>query len=403
MKSVYNIKENCCGCAACKQVCPTNSIYMKEDENGYLYPYIDGSRCVDCLACRKVCPFLNTRTLTIPQITCAYVNPDEEYRMQSASSGAFEALCKAFIQEKENYSIYGCELDDKLHAHHCSIHNITDIDRMKKSKYLQSYIENEYVNILTELRMSKTVIFSGTPCQVAALKNYLKKDFENLLTIDFVCHGVPSQKIFLKYIQYLEKKYHGKVQVYKFRNKRKTKDGWTNLGTCFYFVDGRKIELEVEEDLYMNGFLYGLFNRDSCYKCKFASLNRVSDITVGDFWGIERVYPELTELKTNGTSLIMGNTSKGISTIKKLDEKTLYFTNLEDAIIDNGQLKNPQSKNVKRDVFLREFRRNKKFDVCIKRAFPEKYGFTKQKIYRMKPYIVMHKFKYYIMRLLKII
>lgn len=173
MKSVYDTKEKCCGCAACKQVCPTKSISMQEDDLGYIYPVIDREQCIDCKACRKVCPLQEeVEPIKKEQICYAYVNSDEKYRLKSASSGAFEALCTAFIKEKQEYSIYGCELDNKLYAKHCSIHNINEIYKLKKSKYIQSYIDNEYTNVLKELNEGKKVIFSGTPCQVAALKKF---------------------------------------------------------------------------------------------------------------------------------------------------------------------------------------------------------------------------------------
>lgn len=394
MKSVYDKKENCCGCSACKQICPTKSIRMEEDINGYLYPVIDINTCIDCMACIKVCPLqVDTEMARMPQQSYAYVNLNAESRLQSASSGAFEALCMAFLQEEGNYSIYGCELDDNLQAKHCSICDIKEIYKFKKSKYLQSKIDNEYISILRELKKGKKVIFSGTPCQVAALNKFLKKDFENLFTIDFVCHGVPNQKIFSRYIEELEKKNRAKVKKYIFRNKRKIRQEWNNLGVRIDFSNGKSVEFEAEEDLYMTGFLSGLFNRDSCYKCKFASLKRISDVTIGDFWGIDKVYPELSESKTNGTSLIMCNTLKGIEVIQNFRMNTLYSTSIEDAVRENGQLRSPQKENKKRTIFLKEFRNNKKFSVCMRKAFPEKYGFNKEKIYQMNFYIKLSKIK----------
>lgn len=401
MKSVFDRKENCCACAACKQVCPTQSIQMQEDKYGYLYPVIDERQCIECGTCIKVCPLNNTGKTCIPQMSWAYINPNEECRMKSASSGAFEALCKAFLQGEVNYSIYGCELDDKLQAKHCLIHDIKQIDRMRKSKYIQSYIDNEYASVLSELKAGKKVVFSGTPCQIGGLKNYLKIDFENLLTIDLVCHGVPSQKIFSRYIQYLQKRYHETVKSYTFRNKRKMEQRWSNHGICVEFINGKILELEEEEDLYMYGFLNGVFNRESCYECKFAGLNRISDITIGDYWGIEKVYPDLTESKTNGTSLIIGNNEKGLGVIRTLDKSALYSTEIDDAVRENEQLKHPQKQSARRDIFLKEFSQNKKFDTCMKRAFPEKYGFRKEKIYQMKFYIMLSIMKQRVLKMFK--
>ena len=393
MKSVYNEKENCCGCAACKQICPTKCIRMKEDANGYLYPIVDINQCIDCKACLSVCPIRNQDVCNTPQISYAYVNKNEEIRKNSASSGAFEALCRVFLHGVTDYSIYGCTLDENLIAKHCSVHNIQDISRMKKSKYIQSRMDNEYQSVLKELQEGKKVVFSGTPCQVAALKKFIKGEYENLLTIDLVCHGVPNQKIFSRYIKYLEKQNRAKVEAYTFRNKRKTDQQWTNLGVRADFVNGERVELEADEDLYMTGYLSGLFSRDSCYKCKYANLERVSDITIGDFWGIDKLYLDLSESKTNGTSLILGNTLKGKKTVLKIDKETVYDASLDDIIRENGQLKYPQEKSSRREAFLKAFRKNKGFKTCMKRAFPERYGFRTEKLYQMKFYVKLSKIK----------
>ena len=392
MESVFENKVDCCGCAACKQICPKHCIEMVEDEYGYIYPQIDQSACIDCKACQNVCPLKNDVEKNEPIDVLAYLHPDEDYRLKSASSGVFETICRAFVGD-DKYVVFGSEIDENLIVHHSSATNMDELQKLKKSKYLQSRIDTQFVEIREALKQGKKVVFTGTPCQNYALKKFLKKDYDNLLLVDFVCHGVPNQKIFLSYINYLEKKEKSRVVKYNFRNKRKFGDRWTNLGISVEFENGKKIESEANDDLYMRGFLGGIFNRESCYECKFATTGRVSDITMGDFWGIGEVYPELDEVYTNGTSLALVNTQKGAKVFEKISRKDLYRTELENAVKINGQLKYPQHMSPRRDLFLKSFLQGKDYKKCMKKACPELFKFKKEDIYELRAYIWLSSLK----------
>lgn len=396
MNQVFCKKEDCCGCGACEQICPTSSIELTTDENGYLFPMIDVSKCVDCGACVRVCPIQNEGIMSIPSKCYAYIDPNEEQRMKSASGGAFSAICQSFLAGCKDYVIYGSTMDETLRVKHCRITNLDQIESLKKSKYLQSKINNEFREIRIDLSQGKKVVFSGTPCQVMALNRFLGKDESGLLTVDFVCHGVPNQLIFDRYVEYIEKKYRNKIRAYKFRNKRKVTEKWTNLGIMVEFENGKTVELDAMDDFYMTGFLSGLFNRESCYKCKFAQISRCSDITIGDYWGIGEIMPSMSEAVTNGTSLILVNSDKGRCVsegiVSSLPSET-YETSIADAARENGQLNKPQTENPRRNVFLSAFRQGKTFDKCMKIAFPEQYRFKKENIYRMNFYIRLSRIK----------
>lgn len=400
MKEFFLDENKCCGCAACSQICPKGCIIIRENPSGFLMPSFDKTNCIDCGLCSNVCPIYNAERNTgvLPKHGYAYLNHSEEYRLRSASSGAFEDICRAFIGDNKDFSIYGCTMDESLKVKHCAVQEIEKIEIFKKSKYVQSKIEDTYKNVQHDLMEGKKVVFSGTPCQVMALNRYLRKDYLNLLTVDFVCHGVPSQSIFDRYISWIEKKYKSKVKRYSFRNKRLINGTWTNLGIKICFQNGKILERDANDDLYMIGFLKGLYMRDGCYSCKFASLYRVSDITIGDFWGVGEVYPELDESKTNGTSLLLVNTEKGERAVANIESTWLYAANIQDIAKNNGQLNGPQKMNCNRDVFFCYFNNHKPFEKCIKQALPEMFHFKIEKVYQLPIYIGLSRIKNMLLR-----
>lgn len=399
MNTVYTNKNNCCGCSACAQRCPQNCINMKEDDKGFVYPVVDSGLCIDCGLCKKVCFFQGIVEKQKPIECFAYYNENEKYRLKSASSGAFESLCRAFIGNEKYFYIVGCTLSESLTVKHSIIDSFDDIDIFKKSKYLQSDINNTFGNIEDMLAKGGSVVFSGTPCQVQGLKQYLRKDYDNLFLVDFVCHGVPSQYIFNSYLAFLEKKHRSKVIMYEFRNKKKINEKWSNLGVKYKLANGKTMEIESADDLYMRGFLSGLYNRDCCYECEFAQTDRVSDITIGDFWGIGQVYPQLSETITNGTSLILVNTAKGKSIIENLKPDSLYKAELRDAIRENGQLSHPQTKNTSRDDFFRAFSNEGDFAEAMKLVYPSfSRDKIKRRLARMKWYNAISRCKYSVIK-----
>lgn len=298
-------KKCCCGCGACAQICPTNSITMKYDEEGFVYPYVNKKTCIDCGKCEKVCPFINIRKNKNEIEVVGAINKEEKIRKQSSSGGMFFKLSHAILQQ--NGIVCGVVLSDNCNnAKHMLIKSEEDLKKMQGSKYIQSETGQVYKKIKEYLEENKKVLFSGTTCQVAGLKNYLGKDYDNLLSVDLVCHGVPSTKLWNLYVKYIEKKYNSEIKEVYFRNK---KYGWKDYGIRISLKNGK----EIFQIHFMNPF-FKMFNSDlclrpSCYDCKVKGRNNCSDITLGDFWNIEKVEPKIDDNK--GISLVLLNTTKG--------------------------------------------------------------------------------------------
>ncbi len=374
MISVYDRDTECCGCEACRQICPKQCITMLPDDKGFIYPKINQSACIDCKLCQSVCP-LHSTVEAQPNDNCyIYLNNDEKYRLQCASSGAFESLCKSFAGSNKEVVVFGCEMSDDFQVMHSYCLNYKGIDRFKKSKYLQSKIGDSFIHAKRFLQEGKFVIFSGVPCQVYGLKKFLRKNYDNLLLIDLLCHGIPSQKVFNSYIRSLQFAYGKKVIKYNFRHKEIYMGKWQNLSVKATFSNGKDVSLNCSEDLYMVGFLSGLFNRDCCYECKFASTSRCSDLTIGDFWGISEYNPEYDESKTNGTSLIIASTEKGRMVLKNLDDGSIEEVPLSLAIPFNGQLTAPQKIHDKRNLFFSNLKGPLGFIRAMSACFPEEYS-----------------------------
>lgn len=399
MNQVYDTPIQCCGCEACRQICPKMCITMQEDEKGFLYPVIDREKCVDCGMCRRVCLYQQEIKKQSEPAFYVYLHPELSHRLQSSSSGAFEVLCKAFAQgENESTVIFGCELNNELQAQHGYSVGFSEIARFKKSKYVQSRIGDSFLQVQEFLKQGKRVVFSGTPCQIYALKLFLKHDYDNLLLLDFVCHGVPSQKVFSAYIGYLEKKFRSTVSKYIFRNKKQENGIWSNLGVQIQFKNGKTVSYNASEDAYMSGFLGGLYNRDCCEACRFTSIKRCSDVTMGDFWGIGDYSKLLDERVTSGTSLLLANTEKGRKLLSGLsDHAFLEEVTADLAVAHNGQLKHPQKFHGKRDLFFLRLAHRNGFKRGIAACYPHKFGkralFSKERLYANPVYIFMSRIK----------
>ena len=287
---LFDDKKNCCACGACMNICPKNAIKMQEDEYGFLYPQIDENKCVQCGACQKVCAYQNGQVGNTPIKCYAAVNKDKEELMKSASGGIFAAMATTIL--KDDGVVFGAALDFEnghAHPHHIAVREVSQVYRLQGSKYVQSAIENTYVEAKEELDLGKKVLFSGTPCQIAGLYSYLRKGYENLYTIDVICHGVPSAKFFDDYIQYMTKKNKAKAVIsYSFRDKKK---GWgMNNRIGFEYASGKKKNMYIPARLtsYNTFFLDGDIYRENCYQCPYAKRESTVDFTIGDYWGIEK-------------------------------------------------------------------------------------------------------------------
>lgn len=321
MRAVFDEKKYCCGCSACFSVCPKNAIAMQEDTEGFVFPQINQKLCVECGLCRKICNFQNRIAYSVDHQAYAAVTKDKFLLMKSSSGGIFATLAKEFI--KSGGYVSGAVYDQKFRVQHIVSNSISDIYRMQGSKYVQSMSGTVFSQVRELLDAGEHVMFSGTPCQVDGLYGFLQKDYENLYTIDIVCHGVPSNQLFQKYLEFEEKK-HGKIEVIKFRDKQY---GWGTNGIIKFKNYKKKINSASSEYYYL--FNEGSVFRDACYSCKYAGLDRPADITLGDYWGIEKTDFEL--LKTNhldekkGISLILSNSLKGSKLLELCQESICLY------------------------------------------------------------------------------
>lgn len=345
-KSIDFIKKNqCCGCSACVQKCPKNAISLKEDEEGFFYPIVNKEKCINCGLCKKVCPFINYEVEQKENYPKAYAvkNKINKDIFNSSSGGVFIAIAKYII--KENGVVFGAAYDENNNVNHISVEREEDLFKLQGSKYVQSNILNTFKDAKESLDKGKKVLFSGTPCQIRGLKNFLLKDYDNLITCDLVCHGVPSQKLFKTYLKSLEEKYQKKIKKYDFRNK--DKKGW-GLTAKVTFEDGKSKYINSDFDSYYSNFLDCNTYRESCYNCKFTTTNRNTDITLADYWGILSIHNDFYDEK--GVSLILVNSKSGLDLLNNIaDNIELIETDLNYAITKNKNLIQPSVRPEKRN------------------------------------------------------
>lgn len=341
-------KENCVGCTACSQICPKRCITMQADEEGFQYPSVDTRQCIECGQCKTVCPTLHGSNGNMPQKVYAEKNRNEKIRTTSSSGGVFYELAKKFIEN--GGMVYGCAFDKNMIARHIGASTVAELDGLRNSKYVQSDLGDILSEVKKHLTAGDKVLFSGTPCQVAGLRNYLGKDYEHLYVVDVLCHGVPSPKLFADYLDDLSKQYgNGNPISVNFRNKKR---GWKRLHMEVCFDNGKCHFVYSGFDRYEGLFLSNLSLRNCCYTCKFARAERLGDITLGDFWGIGKKYPKWDDDK--GISVVMVNTSKGLNIFK--DSETLFESKEEEFdTVRSGQrtLYAPTQKNPNRDEFYK--------------------------------------------------
>ncbi len=310
-------KKKCSGCHACYSICPKQCITMCEDEEGFLYPNIDKVHCIDCGACRKVCPVVQEHHANPVGKAYACINNDENIRIKSSSGGVFTLLAKSVIEQ--GGVVFGAVFDDNFSVCHIGVENQDDLEKMRGSKYVQSRISEVYKQVKEFLEKKRMVLFSGTPCQIGGLKAYLGKEYDNLIMQDIICHGVPSPMVWQKYVNYRETKAESHIRRTFFRDK---KNGWKTYSVRFEFSNRTEYEQIFSKDLFMQAFLSDLCLRPSCYNCHFKSKERESDITLADFWGVEKQCSEMFDDK--GTSLVLVNSEKGGKLFEKIVSQMHY-------------------------------------------------------------------------------
>ena len=302
-------KKDCNGCGVCALKCPKKAITMQYDNEGFLYPIINKNKCISCDLCKKICPNVDYKKNTDNKCYIA-INKNKSELMNSSSGGCFLPIAK-YIISKDGY-VFGAVYDKNLNVHHEYANKTSDLKQFQGSKYVRSNLKNSFEKIKEFLEEGKYILFSGTPCQCQGLRTYLGKNYTNLYTCEVICHANPSPKVFKYYKKNLESKKNKKIINIQFRAK---KNGWKNQKTIIIYEDMS----EEQENSFYYGFVRELFNRPSCHNCHFCSTNRLSDFTIGDAWGIEKLNSDIIDNDT-GISLLCINTRKGHELKKYLDD-----------------------------------------------------------------------------------
>lgn len=325
--------EDCCGCSSCVQVCPKQCISFNEDRQGFRYPIVDAKKCINCGLCEKACPILKPGYEKIPLFVYAAKNKDEDIRRFSSSGGIFSLLAEHVICE--GGFVFGAKFDDNWEVVHDYTNTLEGLSVFRGSKYLQSRVEDSFQKVKLLLNKGLTVLFSGSPCQIAGLKSYLQKNYDNLICVDFVCHGVPSPMVWRQYIKEIVSKSNNQCLLQRFISKssaliesvnfRDKSSGWKNFSFSVNLdvssAQGKKDKITLSsifyQNVYMKAFLKNLILRPSCFECRFRSGKSGSDITLGDFWGIDKYRPEYAD--DLGVGLVMINSDKGNSLFSSTD------------------------------------------------------------------------------------
>lgn len=340
-------KNNCCGCSACASICPKHCITMQEDKEGFLYPTVNKSDCIDCGLCEKVCHELHPFESREPLKVLAAINKDEEVRMSSSSGGIFYLLAEKTIAE--GGVVFGARFDEQWQVVIDYAETMEGVKAFMGSKYVQARLATAYTEAQRFLKEGRKVLFSGTPCQIAGLHHFLRKQYDNLLTVDIICHGTPSPKVWSRYLDEVVTAGRKAINDIQFRNKRK---GWKAFNFMMeYDKDGHIVSFcsHHQENHFMRAFLCNMILRPSCYQCQAKNGKSHSDITIADFWGISTEMPEMDDDK--GTGLLLINTNKGQTSLDWSKTKHKE-TNQETAIRHNPAYYHSVAVHPKRKEFF---------------------------------------------------
>lgn len=354
-------RKNCTGCYACSNVCPKQVIEMKEDEYGYIYPVIDKQKCVECKLCEKTCPYINKIGLKYPTKCYAARVKETEILKTSTSGGIATILAKKIIEK--NGVVYGAAYTEDCEVNHIRVNKTEELNKLQGSKYVHSYIKESFKLAKKDLIDGKIVLFIGTPCHVAGLKKFLLKEYDNLYTVDIICHGVPSQK-FLK--EEVKRVNNNSTNVERVNFRDKTYKDFT-----FIIKNKNKISYaqEWENNPYFYTFMKSITYRENCYECLYARPERVSDITIGDFWGLG-IDSKFYDTKNKGISVVLPITKKGLKLLEMAnDDIEKEERKIEEAILGNDQLREPSLKNNYSNRFKKIYCKNCNFYKTYKKIF----------------------------------
>ena len=358
---------NCCGCGACINACPTQALFFSKDDYGFVRPQIDNTKCVECGKCIRTCPQYNEIEASKPKQVLAALNKNEAVVFKSSSGGIFYALAESIILE--GGCVFGVTLDDRFMVKHICVERIEDLPQLQKSKYVQSYMGDCYKQALQKLKGGKKVLFSGTPCQVAAMKSLANGKYTDaLILVDVVCHGIPSQTFWGDYVATLSKKF-GSLKEYVFCYKRKIRNGM-NKYVSYTMKKRKKVVKNWPQDSYNCFFMQSKNYQESCYSCKFAKPERVSDLTLCDYWSWDKYHKN--DFPTCSTvSGICVNTDAGEKILDKIVGKLILVeSSFDNLAAHNGCLLRPTLKPNDRENFLQEWK-SKGFEF-IEQKFEKK-------------------------------
>ena len=361
-------KQKCCGCTACAAVCPKECIKMEEDLEGFLYPTVDKNKCIQCGACEKVCPILNERS-EIPFEQTAYIvqNRNKKVLRESTAGGAFTAIARCILKKKG--VVFGVELGNDLVTRHIYIENEIELSRFRNSKYVQSCVGRTFKQVKFFLEQGKFVCFSGTPCQIEGLKNYLRKDYEKLITVDVVCRAVPSPMIFRKYVEFQEEKMSDRIKAVRFRDKHY---GY-KYSTMNVITDRNhgNYHQGIESDPWLRAFFSNICDRPSCHYCHFRKQYRVSDFTIWDCFHVGRFSKELDNDK--GATRVLIHTDRGRKIFDTIKSEFRYIQTTPEAIVvGTKEMKESVTPNERRQSFFDDAQRMDGTKLFCK-YFPETF------------------------------
>lgn len=372
-----NDKHNCCGCNACVQICPKQCIFTSEDNEGFIYPHVNTEKCIDCGLCELVCPVINQNESKEPLVTYAAKNKNDDVRLNSSSGGVFTLFAEHIIAE--GGIVFGAKFNDNWEVSHNYTETIQGLALFRGSKYVQSIIGDSFKLAKQFLNDGRKVLFSGTPCQIAGLKKYLRKEYELLLTIEVVCHGVPSAMVWRDYLDYRCKRYHGMVNRnftqlktppvitdISFRDKT---DGWKKYGLkvsyAYHSIDKNHVPTPNDKnsheitpfnkDIFMKGFLQNLYLRPSCYSCPARQGKSGADISIADYWGVKAIHPNFDDDK--GVGAIIVNTEVGERYFNNIKDKVYYQkSDYQNIIKNNPCIINSVTEPAQRAIFWDDYK-----------------------------------------------
>lgn len=365
---MFQMSFNCTGCHVCASICPKNCIQMQETGEGFLFPVIDTAKCIQCSRCEKVCPVLQKLKGDQHTLAFAVKSKNSDERENSTSGGVFPLLAEWTLNK--GGIVFGAAYDEDFAVRHVAVADRKMLCLLQGAKYTQSVIGTSFREAEKELKSGRQVLFSGTPCQCAGLKSYLGKDYDNLLLVDLICHGVPSPKVWQNYIDYRSLKENGGKRPVKI-NMRSKSSGWSRYGysTEFDYGNGKVTRIHNSQDLFMKAFVGNICLRSSCSDCKAKGVERCTDVTLGDYWGIWNQHPEFDDNK--GTSVVFVHSQKGRMIMEQLqDEMDCLEVEIEDAYKENGSLINSSAAHPARAEFFERVTADN-FEELIHKYFPQ--------------------------------